>query len=134
MFEEIFLFTSIKCFIRLPQLKKRPKWPNTILGRNISRSNTVCEIIKSLPLFWNSSLLCNSSFMKNSMTNLKTIFQRTRVIWQTWVSQTQVSKEWYISIYFQNSDRSSNILANNDIWPFWPLKSTKEYPKSSDFL
>ena len=110
-------------------------WPNTSIFENILQFTTVFEICRDLPLIGNLSLgkssfpwyssSMNSSFIKNSTTNLKAIFQRTRVsgtrvTWQTRVLQTRISKRWQIAKYFTNNGRSIHIFPNSGIQPLWP--------------
>ena len=97
-----------------------------------------CCIYKQLELgklkycvVWNSSLPRSSSMWHffNNRIHVNTIFfffnfYKTQVFktWftqQTWVSWTRVSKKWYITTYFVNSDMLLIISAKSGKWPIW---------------
>ena len=88
----------------------RPKWPNNLVSQNIWWSATILEIYMDVSLFWNSSLLCNLSSMKNNLQVYYAIFYKIRTLWTQVIRQIRwlffMKLKLHDKLEFQKCNRS----------------------------
>ena len=122
--------SKIQNFQTSPVQKFGPNWPFTTFHGNYLQHTTVCKISSNIPLFWNSSLLCKSSFKHSSLVNSSSMQHNTRAHqarvlckYKTW-AYCSFFLLWYLLGYFF-------FFTPNFIWvpPIYTTNELLGFPK-----